>query len=221
MHSDAQIAGLSGAMAGLKPEVVSTMRNLEDSDSTFAELVYTHVVAADGKWSTVRAAAAALERQEGQQSDSAPLQGAQGSPLTWSVEYEQTWGVQMLLEEARSEGQKQELLAGFRRDASHIVYPKTLQGAIYALVMPLQDGSSGGGKAHTSISIVCSDLLLERYPWAAPLEASRQEGGVESWFDDAESQELNDRFARLVAEDFPQVNTYARAHTHAHTHAHE
>jgi len=112
----------------------------------------------------VRAAAAALEKEQ---------LGAQDTALSWFVQYEQTWGVQVSVQEgALKEGEA--LLAGYRRDASHIVYPKTLQGAIYALVMPLQAGvgeEAAAGRAHSSISIVCSDLLLQTHPWAAPLDA--------------------------------------------------
>lgn len=202
-----RFTGLSRATAGLKPQLTSAVSNGDSNRAYPRDAVYSHVIAADGKWSAVRDAAAALETLQSR--GAAPRLG---SSLSWSVEYEQTWGVQMQLDEALA---GEEILDGFRCDASHIVYPKTLQGAIYALVMPLQDGAyaGAGAKLRTSVSIVCSDLLLEKHPWAAPLEA--RQCGEESWSAAAESHEVNQKFARLVAEEFPQVCPRAHARTAA------
>jgi len=115
-------------------------------------------------------------------------------------------------------------LQGYRRDAAHILYPKTLQGAIYALVMPLQDQGAEGESNQTpisnktSISLVCSDLLLERYPWAAPIDSEDGRGGLGGGWMSVESKlDTNEAFRKLVAAEFPQVS-HAHTHTHLHTH---
>lgn len=165
MRAGVRITGLAREKADLRLKV-SPVATAENSAILRHDQGYSHVIAADGKWSAVRAAASALEKEQ---------PGAQATALSWSVQHEQTWGVQVSVQEgALKEGE--ELLAGYRRDASHILYPKTLQGAIYALVMPLQERGGGeeeeaAGRARSSISIVCSDLLLRTHPWAAPLEA--------------------------------------------------
>jgi len=171
--------------------------------NVFSEKVFSHVIAADGKWSVVRAAAAALEQErQGQKSGTGVCVGGNKSPLSWTIHHEQTWGVQMSLSEIRDmpeNGEGQELVDGWRRDASHILYPKTLQGAIYALVMPLQDASTQ--QNHTSISLVCSDLLLDTHPWAGPLDS--REG--ESWQAAAATPDIDENFQKLIEAEFPHL----------------
>ena len=70
--------------------------------NVFSEMVFSHVIAADGKWSVVRAAAAALEQErQGQKSGTGVCVGGNKSPLSWTIHHEQTWGVQMSLSEIR------------------------------------------------------------------------------------------------------------------------
>jgi 2-polyprenyl-6-methoxyphenol hydroxylase-like FAD-dependent oxidoreductase len=166
----------------------------------FSEKVFSHVIAADGKWSVLRAAAAALEQErQGQKSGAGVWGGGGKAPLSWTIHHEQTWGVQMSLPEMPENGGGKELVEGWRCDASHILYPKTLQGAIYALVMPLQDARTK--QNHTSISLVCSDLLLDTHPWAGPLDS--REG--ESWQAAAARPNIDQNFQKLIEAEFPHL----------------
>jgi 2-polyprenyl-6-methoxyphenol hydroxylase-like FAD-dependent oxidoreductase len=168
--------------------------------NVFSEMVFSHVIAADGKWSVVRAAAAALEQErQGQKISAGVGGGGDKTLLSWTTHHEQTWGVQISLPEMPENGEGWALAEGWRRDASHIFYPKTLQGAIYALVMPLQD--AGTQQKHTSISLVCSDLLLDTYPWAGPLDSRERE----SWQAAAASPDIDENFQKLVEAEFPHL----------------
>ena len=130
-------------------------------------------------------------------------------------------------------------LQGYRRDAAHILYPKTLQGAIYALVMPLQDQGAEGESNQTpisnktSISLVCSDLLLEKYPWAAPIDSEDGRGclggGGCQWSQNWTRMRhfvswslLSFRRCHTHIHTHPYTHTYAhtRIHTYTHTHTH-
>ena len=62
-------------------------------DSDVQEKMYSHVIGADGKWSTVRKAAAVLEHER------TGVTPKRGFPEASVVQYEPAWRVQMLMQE--------------------------------------------------------------------------------------------------------------------------
>ena len=201
LHSGVRIASVGPSEGGRVRPVFERAPSGPAGVRSAHEQSFSHVIGADGKWSAVRNAAGAVGR------------AGERPAVASTVHYEQTWGVQMTVEEAALvEGQA--LLEDFRRDASHILYPATLPGAIYALVMPLEGGGGGGGGqparrgSHSSVSLVCSDLLREVHPWAGPLDDGDGGGLVSDggWELGGECGELDAKFRQLVAEQFPQLN---------------
>ena len=108
----------------------------------------SHVIAADGKWSAVRAGAADLEKIE-----------ACVPELGFKSHSEPSWGLLLHIPNIPAEWQQ---------DASHVLVPKTLRSCLYGICQPLANGQC-------SVSLVFFDEILALHPWInAPAEDEAQ-----------------------------------------------
>ena len=169
MKTDASLTGAIKRKAGS-----NDLFELDLEDGSW--VTATHVIAADGKWSSVRSGAANLETLEDCR-----------QKLSWHIHTEPSWGVLLHLPE---------IDAGWRRDLNHIILPKSLK-SVYALCQPLANGQ-------TSASVVFFDEILRAHPWInvpAAEEAARPWAGFSVGADPSWRR----RMANLLRAELPGI----------------
>jgi kynurenine 3-monooxygenase len=148
----------------------------------------THIVAADGKWSAVRAAF--LEDRRSHLGDDEPSDAC-------ALRSVPSWGI--FLPPLAS------VPTGWRTDATHVFKPASPDAAFYAIASPLPSGEC-------SVSLVFFDAVLESKPWLEPRgdeSASTDTGWMEAPASrsDARAGErtLSASLAALLATELPAL----------------
>ena len=158
----------------------------------------THVVAADGKWSVVRAAF--FEEWCSAFLDGEPANGE------CSIRSVPSWGV--TLKNLAS------IPKAWRADATHVFKPSTPESPFYAVAAPLPTGEC-------SVSLVFFDAALETMPWLDPPVSNKNgnaHGGstkalanTGGWVEapmsrsDSASEEMCAGLAELLAKELPAI----------------